>query len=68
MARARFPPKPDKNWDKGVFRGLFHSLFAPVRRIAPAQRFWRLPCASIAFTFLIPGTAPLPAPGSGAGG
>jgi membrane protein DedA with SNARE-associated domain len=65
MSLATFHPKPDKNWDNGVFHGLFHHLFLLVREIARAHPLWCLPIAGVvAFSesfvgvsILIPGTA-----------
>jgi membrane protein DedA with SNARE-associated domain len=65
MSLATFHPKPDKNWDNGVFHGLFHHLFLLVRETARAHPLWCLPIAGVvAFSesfvgvsILIPGTA-----------
>jgi membrane protein DedA with SNARE-associated domain len=65
MSLATFRPKPDKNWDNGVFHGLFHDLFLLVRETARAHPLWCLPIAGVvAFSesfvgvsIVIPGTA-----------
>ena len=64
-AAGHISPETDKNWDNGVFHGLFHDLFLLVRETARAHPFWCLPIAGVvAFSesfvgvpILIPGTA-----------